>query len=128
MKTRKVHGVDLPASSFAFVGDENDSSTWKLPLYIPGNESLTRNHIKNAVERFADCKIPDEQRASVWKIISGAARAHGIAAGAQPAKSQASALPGKAHPLDAEDEELKQARAVGELAAERLLEKMGYGI
>lgn len=128
MKTKKVAGgFDLPASAFALVSDETDSSTWKLPLFIPGNAGLTRNMIKNALERFADCKIPDEQRAEVWRVISGAAKAHGISAGAQPA----SALPVNAHPkpeqpLEADEAGLKQARAVGLLAADKLLKRLGY--
>src|SRR5437879_2029832 len=98
MKTKKVAGVDCNQECFAYVKDENDSSTWKLPLFIPGNVGLTRNMIKCAVERFATAKIPDEQRAEVWRLIAGAAKGHGIAVGAQPA----SALPGKAHPKPAQ--------------------------
>ena len=131
MKTKKVAGrFDLPASAFAYVGDENDTSTYKLPLYIPGNHSLTRNLIKSALFRFADTKeIPDQQRAEVWRVIVGACRAHGIKVVQEPAKPQASALPGSAHPkpaqpLDAEDVAFKEARALGSLYADRLLEKI----
>jgi len=76
MKTKKIAGTDLNASSFAYVGDLEDPATWKLPLFIPGNAGLTRNMIKNAVERFATTKIPDERRAEVWRVIVGACRAH----------------------------------------------------
>jgi hypothetical protein len=128
MKTRKVAGVDLQMSSFAFVGNPDKPETWKLPIYFPGDSGKTRNHIKNAFERFAATKIPDEQRAEVWRTIAGAAKAHGIKAGAQP---KVSALPGSAHPetakpLDVEELELKAARAVGALAAAKLLKRMGY--
>ena len=127
VKTKCVAGIDLRSECFGYVGDPEDTSTWKLPIYFRGNESLTRNHIKNAVERFADCKIPDAQRAEVWRTIVGAARAHGIPAGTQPV----SALTGNVHPetvnlLDADELELKEARAVGLLAAEKLLRWMGY--
>ena len=128
LKTKRVAGVDLPASSFAYVGDENDTSTYKLPLYIPGNHSLTRNLIKSALFRFADTKeIPDQQRAEVWRVIVGACRPHGIKVVQEPAKPQAPAPPVGARPLDAEEMELKQARAVGLLAAEKMLKRMGYG-
>jgi hypothetical protein len=128
MKTKKVAGrFDIGADCFAFVGDLEDPDTWKLPLFIPSSAGLTRNLIKNAVERFTTVKIPDEQRAEVWQLIVGAAKAHGIKAGPQPAP----ALPGKARPetaepLDALDAETKAARAMGELAAERLLKQIGY--
>ena len=129
MKTKKVAGrFDLPASAFAYVGDENDTSTYKLPLYIPGNHSLTRNLIKSALFRFADTKeIPDQQRTEVWRVIVGACRAHGIKVVQEPAKPQGPSLPGNegAHPDDT-DIELKAARAVGELAAERFLKQIGY--
>ena len=128
MKTKKVHGVDLSASSFAFVGDLEDPKTWKLPLYFPNDAAKTRNHIKNALFRFADTKeIPDAARASVWRTIAGAAKAHGIKVGTQPA----SAAPDTAHPetlklLDADEVDLKAAQAVGLLAAEKMLKRMGY--
>jgi hypothetical protein len=130
MKTKKIAGVDLGSECFAFVGDLEDPKTWKLPVYFPNDAAKTRNHIKNAVERFADCKIPDdEQRTEVWRVIAGAAKAHGIKAGAQPA----SALPGSAHPsnhtegADALDVEAKTALALGALHAERFLKSIGYG-
>ena len=126
MKTKKVAGVDLPLSSFAFVGDENEPSTWKLPIYVPGNVSLSRNLLKSALFRFADTKdIPASERQTVALTLNGAAKAMGIRVVQQPA----SALPGSAHPetlkpVDALDVELKEARALGALHAERLLEKI----
>ncbi len=129
MKTKKVAGIDLQASSFAFVGDEKDTSTWKMPIHFPGDSEKTINHIKNALYRFASLKdIPDAQRVSVWATICGAARAHGLKAGPQPA----SVLPGSTHPetvkpLDAEEQEMKAARALGALHAERFLKSIGYG-
>src|SRR6202789_2607833 len=41
-KTKTVAGVKLPASSFAHVGDENETSTWKLPIEFPGDEKKTK--------------------------------------------------------------------------------------
>jgi hypothetical protein len=125
--TKRVDRFDLGPESFAYVGDEKDTSTWKMPIHFPGDNEKTINHIKNAFFHFTITKIPDGERASVWRILAGCAKAHGIPVGAQPA----SAAPGTAHPetakrLDVEDLKLKQARAVGLLAAEKLLKRMGY--
>jgi hypothetical protein len=129
VKTKCVAGVEhLCAECFAYVGDPHDTSTWLLPLFFRGKENLTINHIKNALYRFASIKdIPDSARAEVLRTIQGAAKAHGIKAGPQPA----SVLPGGTRPetaklLDADELELKAARAVGELAAERFLKQIGY--
>jgi hypothetical protein len=130
VKTKRVAGVhDLPASAFALVLDENDSSTWKLPLYIPGNVGLTVNHIKTALFRFASMKdIPDTERASVWTTICGAARAHGLKAGPQPASGTGPVPhPETGQQLDDDNNELKEAIAVGALHAERFLKSIGYG-
>lgn len=78
-KTKKVAGVDLSAASFAYVGDPEDTSTWKLPIHFPGDEEKTINHIKNALARFPDTKgIPQTDKSMVWHKIVGAAKAHGI--------------------------------------------------
>jgi hypothetical protein len=79
VKTRKVDGVQLWPSSFAYVGDESDTSTWKLPIHFPGDEAKTRNHIKSGLHRFDEMTgIPDTERASLRLILFGAARSHGI--------------------------------------------------
>ena len=78
-KTKKVDKVDLNPSCFAFVGDIEDTSTWKLPIRILGDERRTVNHIKSALARFDETKgIPDEHRRDVWFTIRGAALAHGL--------------------------------------------------
>ena len=122
-KTKCVAGVDLRPDCFAYVGNAEDPATWKLPVYFRGNESLTINHIKNALHRFAGTKIPDERRAEVWRVITGAAKAHGIKVGPQPTSV---ARPEPAEPVDTVDADTKAARAMGELAAERLLKQIGY--
>jgi hypothetical protein len=126
--TKLVDRVHLGSESFAFVGSIEDPDSWKLPVYFPNDRNKTINHIKSALFRFATTKdIPDADRADVWKVIAGAAKAHGLKAGQQPA----SVAPVAAHPetakvLDADEQELKEARAVGAMRAERLLQKMGY--
>ena len=124
MKTKKIGGVDLPASSFAFVGDENDCRTWVFPVYFPGDVQKTINHVKNALYWFSTTKIPDTERANVWRTIAGAAKSHGIHVGQQPepvAKKVETAPPATTGEI-----ELKAARAMGALTAERLLKQIGY--
>lgn len=78
-KTKKVDGSDLPASCFAYVGDKEDTSTWKLPIHFPGDVEKTKTHIQNALARFNQTKgIPDGEKEKVWHRIVGAAKAHGI--------------------------------------------------
>lgn len=78
-KTKKVAGMDLPSSAFAYVGDEKNTGTWKLPIHFPGDDAKTINHIKNAIARFPDTKgIPASESSAVWHKIVGAAKAHGI--------------------------------------------------
>src|ERR1700730_6720464 len=125
VKTKKIAGIDLPSSSFAYVGDSENPATWKLPFFFRGNEALTRNHLKNALHRFADTAIPESERAYVWRMIAGAAKAHGIRVGRQTASSApGTKRPYTAQPLDALDMELREARALGSLYADRLLDKI----
>jgi hypothetical protein len=127
VKTRTVSGVDLGPDCFAFVGNPVDPQTWKLPVHFPGDGEKTINHIKNGLYRFAYTQIPDAERADTWRTLAGAAKAHGIKVGPQPA----SAGPVPAHPetakaMDTLDSEVKAAVALASLAAERLLKTMGY--
>lgn len=79
MKTKKIDGFELPASSFAYVGDPDVTSTWKLPIFFPGNGAKTVEHINNALARFDDTKaIAPAHRRMVWQQIIGAAKAHGL--------------------------------------------------
>jgi hypothetical protein len=79
VKTKRVSGVDLPSSVFAFVGNQDETDSWQVPLFVRGDTGKTANLIKNAIQRFAEMKhIPDELRVQVWQRIVGAALAHGI--------------------------------------------------
>ena len=103
MKTKKVDGCDLPASAFAFVGDPENTSTWKLPIHFAGDHAKTRRHVADAVGRFAGTKLPEEHREAVKLILIGAAKALGIevdhrfrsvpAAAPAPTVSEVKALP-----------------------------------
>jgi hypothetical protein len=77
--TKKVDGVELPSSSFAFVGDPKVTGTWKLPIDFPGDDEKTKRHIRNALSRFSQTKgIPADEKPKVWKRIVAAAKKHGI--------------------------------------------------
>jgi hypothetical protein len=79
VKTKKIGGVDCAERCFAWVGDENDTSTWKLPIHIPGNAAQTVNMVKDALGRFAQTQgIPDDEKSAVWHTIRGAGLALGL--------------------------------------------------
>ena len=71
-------GEDLGPGAFAYVGDENDTSTWKLPIKF-STDAKTKSHIQNALARFNQTKgIPAGEKAKVKAKILAAAKAHGI--------------------------------------------------
>jgi hypothetical protein len=78
-KTKRVASVDLPAHSFAYVGDEQKPETWHLPLFVRGDAAKSLNLTKNALHRFDQTKgIPASERAAVWFTLYGAAKAQGL--------------------------------------------------
>src|SRR5262249_18011385 len=78
-KTKRVAGVDLSAKSFLFVGDLDDTSTWLLPIFVPGDAKKTVNLIKNHLARFYEMKsIPEQHRRDLLIALCGAAKAHGL--------------------------------------------------
>ena len=78
-KTKRVAGDDLPASSFAYVGDADKTGTWKLPIEFPGDDEKTKTHIRNALARFNQTKgIPADKKDEVKAKIVAAAKKHGI--------------------------------------------------
>jgi hypothetical protein len=78
-KTKKVGGVDLGQHCFAFAGDPENTDTWKHPIFFPGDEGKSINHIKSSLSRFDETKgIPESERRTVWLILTGAAKAHGL--------------------------------------------------
>jgi hypothetical protein len=108
-KSKSVAGVDLPPSSFAYVGDVNVTNTWKHAIHVPGDERKTVNLIKSALSRFHEVKvIPAEQRFKVWQKIAGAAAAHGI----------------NVNEADAPPE--KSEHALADLLCDRFLKGLGY--
>lgn len=77
-KTKRVAGEDLTADCFAYVGDKDDPSTWKLPIKF-STDAKTKSHIRNALARFDQTKgIPADEKAKVKAKIVAAAKKHGI--------------------------------------------------
>lgn len=77
-KTKRVAGEDLSSSAFAYVGDPDDTSTWKLPIKF-SSEEKTKSHIRNALARFNQTQgIPASEKAKVKAKIVAAAKKHGI--------------------------------------------------
>ncbi len=66
-KTKRVDGEDLTSDCFLIVGDENDTSTWKLPWKFSTDEK-TKSHLQNALARFNQLKdVSQEDKA--WKEL-----------------------------------------------------------
>src|SRR5437879_11360755 len=79
LKTKKIAGVDLSARCFAYMGDESDTSSWVLPLFVQGDPLKTRNLIASALHRVDGVKgIPDRHRTTVRLLLIGAALANGV--------------------------------------------------
>jgi hypothetical protein len=127
-KTKKVDGVDLSPSCFAYVGDEQGTNTWKLPIRFPGDTEKTVNHIKNGLRRFDEMKnIPQNERLTVWGLLAGAAKAHGIHVEQRPKRVEAEAKAvelNKAEPV-LTDEELSEIIADADLKSDLLLRSLG---
>src|SRR6185437_11790263 len=70
-KTKTVDGKTLTAKAFAYVGDPNDPSTWKLPVFDKG-------HAQDALSRFDQAEIPAGAKAKVAKKLVAAAKRFGI--------------------------------------------------
>lgn len=72
VRTKKVDGKNLPASAFAYVGDKNDTSTWKLPVH-------DADHARNALARLNQTEaIPADKKAGVLRKLKSAAKKFGI--------------------------------------------------
>src|SRR2546425_9589877 len=65
-----VGGEAVHRSKFAYVGDPEDKSTWKLPIH-------DESHILNALARFNQADIPADKKKEVARRIVRAAKAHG---------------------------------------------------
>jgi len=98
-KTKKVAHVDLNSRCFAYVGDEQDTSTWHCCVHVLGDSAKTINAIKNSLGRFSETKsIPVHERELVWHTLRGAALALGIRV-EERAKSEAPAKAAEPPPV-----------------------------
>jgi hypothetical protein len=70
-KTKTVDGKELTAKSFAYVGDKDDPSTWKLPIH-------DKDHVQDALSRFDQAELPASAKAKVAKKLVAAAKRFGI--------------------------------------------------
>lgn len=70
-KTKSVGGKEYGASTFAYVGDPQDTSTWHLP--IPDEA-----HVRDALARFDQAQVPAADKAKVARKLIAAAKKYGI--------------------------------------------------
>jgi hypothetical protein len=71
VKTKTVAGKHLPSSAFAYVGSEDDTSTWKLPVQ-------DKAHAQDALARENQADVPATKKAAVHSKIVAAAKKFGI--------------------------------------------------
>lgn len=77
-KTKRVDGEDLTADCFLIVGDDDDPTTWKLPVKFPDNDK-TKAHLRNALARFNQLKgVSDEQKKAAWEKLVSLCKDNGI--------------------------------------------------
>ena len=77
-KTKSINGVSCGAACFAYIEDEQNTATWLLPLWIPGDAKKTLNALKTSLHRFDSAKIPDCEKQRVFDTVRGALLSHGI--------------------------------------------------
>lgn len=78
-KTKRVAGEDLTAACFAYVGDAEDTSTWKLPYKGFSTDEKNKSHVRNALSRFNQTQgIPADEKPKVKAKLVAAAKKHGI--------------------------------------------------
>jgi hypothetical protein len=69
--TKTVDGKPLPKEKFAYVGDDEDISTWHLPI--------DDDHVDSAVKMFGHEKhVPEAEKAATARKIETEAKKHGI--------------------------------------------------
>jgi hypothetical protein len=124
-KTKKIGGTDLNAKCFLIVGDENDTSTWRFPVFDPTSAPKTRNLIASALYR-AD-RLAPIQRA----MLIGAAIGNGITVDprilAQNVEIETQAAE-PARPVIEEEEtdpEIQEAIALADKRADEILRSLG---
>lgn len=78
VRTKRVDGEDLPASSFLIVLDPERTATWNLPVKF-STEAKTKTHLRDALARFNQLKnVPQDVKDKAWKKLVSLAEAHDI--------------------------------------------------
>lgn len=69
VKTKRVHGEELPASAFLYVGDADKPETWAMPWQFSSAEK-TKKHLRNLLARFNFTKkAPTEQKDALYRKL-----------------------------------------------------------
>jgi len=122
-KTKRVAGVDLSPRCFAYVGDPDDTSTWKLPLHVLGDATKTVNAIKDSLGRFQQTQgIPEHLRESVRLLCIGAAIAHHVPVD-RSVLTKTVVTPAQGAELTTQ--QLKELEAIADARADELLAALG---
>ena len=123
-KTKRVAGEDLGAECFAYVGDKDDTSTWKLPYKGFSTEEKNKSHVRNALARFSQTQgIPAEAKSKVKAKLVAAAKKHGI----EVSDKSKCAVTGALRRILAEQSEEQGAAKYDEAAIEKMVAG-GYDI
>src|SRR5262249_23675029 len=109
-------------------------STWKLPIYFPGDNAKTVNHIKDALGRFKQTRgIADGELSSVWFTLFGAATALGIYIASefvahQPTQSAplTDRVAPRPEPTAADPRLIRQLEALADQRADELLASLSF--
>ena len=103
VRTKKVGGKNLTKDKFAFVGDPQDTSTWKLPIHDAA-------HARNALARFNQTQgIPADKKAGVLRKIKAAAKKFGIEVSEENSRAMGEWL--KDAPMDDVERKERMAQA-----------------
>lgn len=80
-KTKRVDNEDLTSDCFLIVGDEDDTSTWKLPWKFSTDEK-TKSHLRNALARIDQVKgVSDEDKKKAKAKLIKLCKEHDIDVG-----------------------------------------------
>jgi hypothetical protein len=130
-KTKKVHGVDCQRHAFAYAPDEQNTATWMLPIFIPGDAQKSLNAVKSSLHRFNEANIPDNDKQTAFDTLRGALLAHGIVTARRTFAPKNEAPTPAAEPTlppvtVKKDPEIEQAVALADMRASQLLRSLGW--
>lgn len=77
-KTKRVDGVEYESKAFAYVGDPNDTASWRF-LFVAETPDASAKHVRAAIDAYKLTDgVPVEARESVLTKLLGAARVLGV--------------------------------------------------